>query len=133
MMQPMPQGLALAALLLSLGTVAAFAILLNVFMMPVPPAVYLGALVVAVALAVAAVARRRRWLQIISLVVSVALLGLAGFFNFVAARVPMTASAFVIGQPAPDFTLPDAAGRAVSLADYRGKKSVVLVFYRGYW
>jgi peroxiredoxin len=29
--------------------------------------------------------------------------------------------------------LPNAAGRAVSLADYRGKKPVVLVFYRGYW
>ncbi|PYO17228.1 MAG: hypothetical protein DMD88_21125 [Candidatus Rokuibacteriota bacterium] len=29
--------------------------------------------------------------------------------------------------------LADAAGRPVSLADYRGKKPVVLVFYRGYW
>ena len=36
------------------------------------------------------------------------------------------------GDPAPDFTLPDADGRAVSLADFRGKKPVVLVFYRGY-
>jgi hypothetical protein len=38
-----------------------------------------------------------------------------------------------VGQPAPDFTLPDAAGRPVKLADYRGQKPVVLVFYRGYW
>ena len=37
------------------------------------------------------------------------------------------------GQPAPDFTLEDSDGKNISLADYRGKKSVVLVFYRGHW
>ncbi len=37
------------------------------------------------------------------------------------------------GQAAPDFTLEDSDGKALSLADFRGKKSVVLVFYRGYW
>jgi cytochrome oxidase Cu insertion factor (SCO1/SenC/PrrC family) len=38
-----------------------------------------------------------------------------------------------VGQPAPDFSLEDADGKAVTLSDFRGKKSVVLVFYRGYW
>jgi len=38
-----------------------------------------------------------------------------------------------VGQPAPDFTLEDVAGKNVSLSEFRGKKSVVLVFYRGYW
>jgi cytochrome oxidase Cu insertion factor (SCO1/SenC/PrrC family) len=38
-----------------------------------------------------------------------------------------------VGQPAPDFTLEDSNGKNVSLADYRGKKNVVLVFYRGHW
>ena len=38
-----------------------------------------------------------------------------------------------VTQPAPDFTLEDADGKPVTLADFRGKKSVVLVFYRGYW
>ena len=38
-----------------------------------------------------------------------------------------------VGQPAPDFTLEDSTGKNVSLADYRGKKNVVLVFYRGHW
>ena len=38
-----------------------------------------------------------------------------------------------VGQPAPDFTLEDSDGKNVTLADYRGKKSVVLVFYRGHW
>ena len=32
------------------------------------------------------------------------------------------------GDPAPDFTLPDADGRPVSLTDYRGRK-VVVYFY----
>jgi cytochrome oxidase Cu insertion factor (SCO1/SenC/PrrC family) len=38
-----------------------------------------------------------------------------------------------VGQAAPDFTLEDSDGRAMSLSDFRGKKSGVLVFYRGYW
>jgi cytochrome oxidase Cu insertion factor (SCO1/SenC/PrrC family) len=38
-----------------------------------------------------------------------------------------------VGQPAPDFTLEDAEGRATTLSSFEGKKSVVLVFYRGYW
>ncbi len=32
------------------------------------------------------------------------------------------------GDPAPDFTLPDADGKDVSLADYRGRK-VIVYFY----
>jgi cytochrome oxidase Cu insertion factor (SCO1/SenC/PrrC family) len=38
-----------------------------------------------------------------------------------------------VGQPAPDFTLEDMEGKSISLSDFRGKKTVVLVFYRGYW
>ena len=38
-----------------------------------------------------------------------------------------------VGQSAPDFTLEDVDGKNISLSDYRGKKNVVLVFYRGYW
>jgi cytochrome oxidase Cu insertion factor (SCO1/SenC/PrrC family) len=38
-----------------------------------------------------------------------------------------------LAQPAPDFTLEDADGKPITLSDFRGKKSVVLVFYRGYW
>lgn len=34
-----------------------------------------------------------------------------------------------IGQPAPDFSLPDQDGNQVSLADFRGQKAVALVFY----
>lgn len=38
-----------------------------------------------------------------------------------------------VGEPAPDFTLAALDGRRISLSDYRGKKDVVLVFYRGWW
>jgi cytochrome oxidase Cu insertion factor (SCO1/SenC/PrrC family) len=37
------------------------------------------------------------------------------------------------GQPAPDFTLEDTEGKNLTLSEFRGKKTVVLVFYRGYW
>jgi cytochrome oxidase Cu insertion factor (SCO1/SenC/PrrC family) len=37
------------------------------------------------------------------------------------------------GEAAPEFTLEDQDGKPVTLSDYRGKKTVVLVFYRGYW
>lgn len=47
--------------------------------------------------------------------------------------MPDTPTALRVGERPPDFTLPDAAGRPVSLADYRGEKAVILVFYRGYW
>lgn len=38
-----------------------------------------------------------------------------------------------VGQAAPDFTLEAADGKPITLADFRAKKIVVLVFYRGYW
>ena len=41
-----------------------------------------------------------------------------------------------IGQPAPAFDLKDVNGTSVSLADYKGKKNVLVVIHRGwvgYW
>src|SRR5438445_6378815 len=38
-----------------------------------------------------------------------------------------------VGQPAPDFTLPNARGRQVSLAELRARGPLVLTFYRGRW
>jgi peroxiredoxin Q/BCP len=37
------------------------------------------------------------------------------------------------GDQAPDFTLENMDGKRISLSDFRGKKNVVLVFYRGHW
>jgi cytochrome oxidase Cu insertion factor (SCO1/SenC/PrrC family) len=38
-----------------------------------------------------------------------------------------------VGDEAPDFSLEDQDGRVVTLSSFRGKKAVVLVFYRGKW
>jgi cytochrome oxidase Cu insertion factor (SCO1/SenC/PrrC family) len=38
-----------------------------------------------------------------------------------------------VGQAAPDFTLEDVDGKSTTLSEFRGKKTVALVFYRGYW
>jgi len=38
-----------------------------------------------------------------------------------------------VGQPAPDFSLEDSNGKPIALSEFRDKKTVVLVFYRGYW
>ena len=35
-----------------------------------------------------------------------------------------------LNQVAPDFSLPDYRGNVVSLADFRGRKNVLLVFNR---
>jgi len=37
------------------------------------------------------------------------------------------------GEIAPDFELKDQEGRAHRLSAERGKRAVVLVFYRGHW
>jgi cytochrome oxidase Cu insertion factor (SCO1/SenC/PrrC family) len=34
-----------------------------------------------------------------------------------------------VGDVAPDFTLPNTKGEPVHLADFRGKKNVILAFY----
>jgi hypothetical protein len=38
-----------------------------------------------------------------------------------------------VGQRAPDFTLPNAAGKSVGLADLLTRGPVVLSFFRGRW
>lgn len=34
-----------------------------------------------------------------------------------------------VGDAAPDFSLPSTTGRPISLADFRGKQTVVLAFF----
>lgn len=38
-----------------------------------------------------------------------------------------------VGETAPDFTLENLDGNRISLSEFRGKKNVILVFYRGQW
>lgn len=71
---------------------------------------------------------------------SVFILGLFLFYNFWFSRqLPASKGAPAVGQKAPDFTLPDADGKPVTLsklyesADGGKDQWVLLVFYRGYW
>jgi peroxiredoxin Q/BCP len=57
--------------------------------------------------------------------IAVAVLCLWGGLEVMAKKT----EAIKVGNHAPDFTLPDQDGTAVSLKDYAGKKSVVLYFY----
>jgi len=69
----------------------------------------------------------------VALALSAVLLILGGYFNFVLAKIAPAPVVLRVGEPAPDFTLPDASGAPVSLASFRERTPVVLVFYRGYW
>ena len=46
---------------------------------------------------------------------------------------PLDTGRVAIGTVAPDFTLEAKDGGTVTLSQFRGKKIVVLVFYRGHW
>jgi hypothetical protein len=125
--------LAVLSVLVAIGGVAAYMLLLRFPLVRNHPEGYVVTAAIATVLAGLAWHRSRRWPSWLALGFSTLVLLLTGWFNFVGARVPDTPVAVRVGEPAPDFTLPDALGRPVALADYRGKKAVVLVFYRGYW
>src|SRR6266480_6583971 len=127
--------LAALGVVVAIAAIAAYALLLRVAIVRNHPEGYVVAFALATALAALAVIRApaRRWPAWLALGLSSLLLVAGAWFNFVVAQVPVTPTALRVGERPPDFTLPDAAGRQVSLADFRGKKPVVLVFYRGYW
>ena len=124
---------ALLSVLFSLGAIAGYYAFLRVPAVRNHPALYLVAFAVATVIAGAATWHAARWPNFVALGLSVVLLILGGYFNFVLARVPATPTVLRVGEPAPDFTLPDATGAPVSLASFRERTPVVLVFYRGYW
>jgi hypothetical protein len=63
------------------------------------------------------------------------------FALYASRNIPDASAAPQVGQTAPDFTLPDSAGKPVALHDLllspmangAPSKAVLLVFYRGYW
>ena len=55
-----------------------------------------------------------------------ALLSVSIFSQAAPAPPPMTLK---VGDMAPDFTLPDTAGKKVTLSEFRGKNNVVLAFF----
>lgn len=124
---------ALLSVLLSLCAIAGYVAFLRVPTVRNHPGLYLVAFALATLIAGAASWRAARWPNIAALALSAVLLVLGGYFNFVMARVPATDTTLKVGEPAPDFSLPDATGAPVGLASFRDRTPVVLVFYRGYW
>jgi len=57
---------------------------------------------------------------------------LFGYVFVLSSTLPGAAGVLAVGEQAPAFTLPDQADRPVSLESFAGK-TVVLVFYRGFW
>jgi AhpC/TSA family len=125
--------LAALSLLICGVTIGTYSLLLGVPAVRNHPEGYVSAFAIAATVAGFGVALRRRWYGWVTLAVAMALLILGSYTNFVMARIPDAPVVLRLGEPAPEFTLTDAAGRRMSLADYRGKKPVILVFYRGYW
>ena len=97
------------------------------------PEGYVAVFAIAATIAGLAVALGRRWYAWTALALALVLFAGGATFNFVLARIPAAQTNLRVGERPPDFTLADAGGRPVSLADYRDKKPVVMVFYRGYW
>jgi cytochrome oxidase Cu insertion factor (SCO1/SenC/PrrC family) len=128
-----PKWLAALSLLIGIGAIAGYALLIRVPSVRNQPEGYVAALAIAATVATLAVALARRWYTWAALAVCVLLLAAGAFFNFAVARIPPAQTNLRVGEAPPDFALLDAGGTRVSLADYRGKKPVVLVFYRGYW
>ena len=119
--------------LICVATVATYSLLIGVPAVRNHPEGYVAAFAIAATVAGLGVALGRRWYAWVALVGALGFFTLGSYMNFVVARIPAGPTALTLGEPAPDFTLIDAAGRRVSLADYRDKKPVLLVFYRGYW
>jgi len=126
-------GPALLSVLLSLAAIAGYIVFLRVAAVRNHPELYLVAFAIATLIAGVATWRAARWPNFVALGLSVVLLILGGVFNFVLAKIPAAPTVLRVGEPAPDFTLPDASGAPVSLASFRERTPVVLVFYRGYW
>ena len=126
-------GLALLSLVIAIGAIGGYFSLLRVPFIRNHPVLYVAAFALAAVIAAVATVRAPRWPNLTALALAVALLALGGYFNFVMARIPLGPQVLRVGQPAPDFVLPDAKGAPVTLASFRGRTPVVVVFYRGYW
>jgi hypothetical protein len=91
-----------------------------------------------------AFASDRRAPKIVGTIVTIFGVVVIAFFLFAffvgGRQLPASSGAPQVGQKAPDFTLTDTTGKAVSLNELLSTpvngntpKGVLLVFYRGYW
>ena len=96
---------------------------------------WLNLLLVATGLAVSieAVRRRRSLLSMSGAVLSLACaVLLAGYVFVLSEQLPDAEGVVAVGAKAPVFTLPDHTGAEIGLDDFAGR-SLVMVFYRGFW
>jgi hypothetical protein len=80
-----------------------------------------------------ALVRRRSWkswLGLAGAVLPAALL--VGYVFVLSNQMPEGEGAAAVGDPAPSLELSDHTGRMTSLADFEGRR-VLVVFYRGFW
>lgn len=85
--------------------------------------------------------RRSKIVTTIVSIFSFLLFALFVFAVFIAARwLPASKGAPQVGQRVPEFSMPDASGKQVSLNELlttpingKAPKGVLLIFYRGYW
>src|SRR3989442_13988741 len=113
--------------------IAVYALLLRVPAIRNHPEGYVAVFAIAATIAGLAVALGRRWYAWTALALALVLFAGGAAFNFVLARIPDAPINLRVGERAPDFTLPDAGGRPVSLPAHPGMKPGVLGFYLGYW
>jgi hypothetical protein len=71
--------------------------------------------------------KRRNWRLLVVAGLGLLVVAIVGYLGW---NLGWTAAAE--GDPAPLFVLPDHQGRQVALADYLGRKPVLLVFYMTY-
>ena len=91
-------GPALLSVLLSLGAVAGYYAFLRVPAIRNHPELYLVAFALGTFIAAAASWRAPRWPNLVALALSAVLLVLGGYFNFVLAKIPATATALRVGE-----------------------------------
>lgn len=125
--------LSLVGLLLTLAGGISYFLLMSVPWIRTHAIPNIALAIVGIALCTFALKQRRTKLIIAASAVSY--LVAIGFLLsiFVLMRLPAPQTTFAAGQSPPEFTLPNQDGQSISLASYRNKGPVLLVFYRGFW
>ncbi len=125
-------GWALTGLLLVLLGPVAYFLLLDFPILRASGAPAMGLIAAGAAAGVVAARRDARiWVRGLAVLNILLLLGSVWvLFGMLALPAPDGVTALTV---APDFTLPDHQGRAVSLSEAWAQGPVLLVFYRGFW
>jgi hypothetical protein len=126
-------GAWIGPLIAAIGLVTYFALAAKVPMLRDSAALNLLLVAAGVGIAVWALVKRRNWKSWAGLVGSLLPAALlVGYVFVLSNQMPEGNGAAAVGESAPKFVLPDQTGRMTSLADFEGRR-VLVVFYRGFW